>query len=75
MKIVRKALRLNTEIRMTEDDVVLSIRKWLISQGWIVTKCCTGRQRGNDIEATKGKRKLIVEAKGAKGKLPVALGL
>jgi hypothetical protein len=53
----------------TEDDVVIALCSWLKSEGWTINKCCTGRQRGNDVEATKGKRFLIVEAKGSKGKL------
>jgi len=54
---------------MTEDEVVSTLCNWLKKDGWVIVKSCTARQKGNDIEATKGERFLIVEAKGLKGKL------
>jgi|LakMenEpi03Aug12_release.lakeMendotaPanAssembly.Ray.scaffolds.fasta_scaffold154824_3 hypothetical protein len=54
------------QIKMTEDDVVLALKAWLERDKWTVNYC-TGMQRGIDIAATKGKRRLLIEAKGAKG--------
>jgi hypothetical protein len=54
-------------IKMTEDDVVLALKAWLERDKWTVMKYCTGMQRGIDIDATNGKRRLLIEAKGAKG--------
>lgn len=52
--------------KMTEDEVVLALKAWLERDKWTV-KHCLGMQRGYDIDATKGKRHLLIEAKGAKG--------
>jgi hypothetical protein len=54
---------------MTEDFVVESLCKWLESKDYKIRSSCLGAARGNDIEAVKNGALLIVEAKGAKGKL------
>ena len=54
---------------MTEDDVVIALCKWFENKGWFIQKRCLGRQRGNDIEAIKGNKLMVIEAKGAMGKL------
>lgn len=54
---------------MTEDFVVESLCKWLEKCNCKIISSCLGSTRGNDIEAAKDGKLLIVEAKGAKGNL------
>ncbi len=54
---------------MTEDFVVKSLCTWLENQGYEIKRSCLGSSRGNDIEAVKNGKLLIVEAKGARGNL------
>ncbi len=58
-------MKKQTVTKMTEDDVVLALRKWLERDSWSVN-VCTGMMRGIDVDATKGKKRLLIEAKGAK---------
>lgn len=52
---------------MTEDDVVILLKRHLENNDWIVgSNYCLGQKRGPDIKARKGNNILIVEAKGAK---------
>lgn len=56
--------------KLTEDEVVLALEKWLKKKGWTILNRCLGGQRGIDIHAKKGGVELLVEAKGARGKMP-----
>jgi 3-phosphoglycerate kinase len=52
--------------KLTEDEVVEILSRKLEKDGWKITNQCFGQTKGNDIEATKNGKILIVEAKGAK---------
>lgn len=52
--------------KLTEDEVVEILSEKLKNDGWIIINQCFGQTKGNDIEATKGEKTLIIEAKGAK---------
>jgi len=52
--------------KLTEDQVVNYLMKWLSDQGWTIDDFCLGHAKGIDISASKGKEVLFVEAKGAK---------
>lgn len=52
---------------LTEDFAVLAYVDYLKSQGWTVDSYCLGKQRGTDIVASKDEKRLLVEAKGARG--------
>lgn len=52
--------------KLTEDEVVEILSEKLKNDGWEIINQCFGQTRGNDIEATKDGKTLIVEAKGAK---------
>lgn len=56
----------NFEKKLTEDEVVRILSDKLQMEGWKIVNQCFGQTRGNDIEAVKDGRILIVEAKGAK---------
>ena len=54
-------------MKLTEDEVVLSLKQYLESKGWFIgTNFRLGHKHGYDIKATKDEATLIVEAKGAK---------
>ena len=48
---------------IAEDDVKRTLQKWLEASGWAV-KVVFGKGRGIDIEATRGPRRWVIEAKG-----------
>lgn len=48
---------------ITEDEVKAAIKSHLERQGWSVT-VAWGKARGVDIEATHGRQRLLIEAKG-----------
>ncbi|MBP7088786.1 MAG: hypothetical protein KBB01_05770 [Candidatus Omnitrophica bacterium] len=54
-------------VKKTEDQVIKDVMYWLKQQGWTILSFSLGQQRGLDILAEKNGKKLIVEAKGAKG--------
>lgn len=54
------------ELKLTEDEVVTNLMKYLNKEGWEIESYCMGNKRGIDIVANKGKNKLLVEAKGAR---------
>ncbi|WP_060868452.1 hypothetical protein [Chryseobacterium indologenes] len=56
----------NSNSKLTEDEVVLILSEQLKNDGWQIINQCFGQSKGNDIEAIKNGRTLIVEAKGAK---------
>jgi hypothetical protein len=58
LPVTRPAKRL-----ITEDEVKAAVKSRLETDGWIV-KVARGRERGIDIQATRGDETLIVEAKG-----------
>jgi hypothetical protein len=47
-----------------EDDIVDAVAAHLTAQGWVVTQALRAPQRGDDLIAHTGARRLIVEAKG-----------
>lgn len=51
---------------LTENQVVGSVKKYLKKKKWIKIKCCYNHKKGNDIEAIKNNKLLIIEAKGAR---------
>ncbi len=53
--------------KMTEDDVVMYLAKYLKKEGWEILNQCTVNDQGIDIEAVKDDQTLLIEAKGAKG--------
>lgn len=52
--------------KLTENQVINFLRVWLENKGWKIDKISKGNHRGNDIEASKGRKVMIVEAKGGK---------
>ena len=52
--------------KLTENETVKILANYLKKNGWVITKLCLGRERGNDITASKSNKTLVVEAKGAK---------
>ncbi|MBI5491830.1 MAG: hypothetical protein HY893_02730 [Deltaproteobacteria bacterium] len=52
---------------LTEDEVIDAVIGFLRGEGWEISSRATAKakQRGYDIEATRGTERLIVEAKGA----------
>lgn len=48
---------------LSEDEVKRFVKDWLERDGWSVT-VAWGRQRGIDIEATRGEERWLIEAKG-----------
>ena len=49
---------------LSEDDVVRAVMAHLESHGWTIESFALSHQHGDDIVATRGAEKLIVEAKG-----------
>ena len=49
---------------LTEDDIIDAVRDHLIRHGWNIVARATATQRGYDLVAERGGRRLIVEAKG-----------
>jgi hypothetical protein len=56
----------NLNSKLTEDEVILILSEQLKNDGWQIINQCFGQSKGNDIEAVKDGKTLIVEAKGAK---------
>ena len=47
-----------------EDDVVRAVIDHLVADGWLITSFAWSHQHGDDIVASRGAERLIVEAKG-----------
>jgi hypothetical protein len=47
-----------------EDDVVNAVATYLRADGWTIESIALATQRGDDIVATRGRERLVVEAKG-----------
>ena len=45
--------------KLTEDQVVNYLMKWLSDQGWTIDDFCLGHAKGIDISASKGKEVLL----------------
>lgn len=52
--------------KLTENQVIELLMKWLENNNWKIKNYCLDNKRGNDIEAIRDGKKLIIEAKGAK---------
>jgi len=52
--------------KLTENEVVILMRKHLETKGWKIVSSCLGQERGNDIVASMNGKTLVIEAKGAK---------
>lgn len=50
---------------LLEDDVVDAVVEFVVSHGWTVESTAHAHQRGDDVVASKGSLRLLVEAKGA----------
>ena len=57
---------INIKDKLTEDETVVILMRYLESKGYEIESFCTGHKRGIDIVAEKEKRKLLIEVKGAK---------
>jgi hypothetical protein len=55
---------------LTEDEVVKAVCRELESRGWEIMTRATVNQRGYDIVAARGDRRLVIEAKGAGSSKP-----
>jgi hypothetical protein len=53
-----------------EDEVVTAVVTYLRSKGWAVERTALATEHGDDIVASKGDRRLVVEAKGAGSSKP-----
>jgi hypothetical protein len=49
---------------LSEDDVVRAVIAYLEAEGWKIESFALSHQRGDDVVATRGAEKLLVEAKG-----------
>lgn len=54
------------EVKLTEDETVKYLLKYLESQEWKIISYCLGQKRGYDIVAERENERIIVEVKGAK---------
>ncbi len=52
--------------KLTENETIKILIDYLENKGWKIESSCFDQERGNDIVASKNKRKLIIEVKGAK---------
>ena len=52
--------------KLTEDETVELLIKYLENDGYNIISFCTGHKRGTDIVGEKNHRKLLVEVKGAR---------
>lgn len=52
--------------KLTEDETVELLIKYLERDSYKIISYCTGHQRGTDIIAEKNNKKLLIEVKGAK---------
>jgi hypothetical protein len=59
-------LKINAAEKLTEDEVVVLVKKHLKIKGWKINSSCVGQEKGNDIVASMNGKTLIIEAKGAK---------
>ena len=55
---------------MTENVVVEAVASFLRTEGWTIVGICTTAQQGYDVEAVRGRERLVVEAKGATSSKP-----
>ena len=55
---------------LSEDEIKKVLEDWLVSRGWR-TKVAWARTPGIDIEATKGERRWVIEAKGPGSRPPM----
>ena len=55
-----------TTNKLTEDNTVLLLIRYLESNGYVIEDYCLGHKRGIDIISSKNNRKLLIEVKGAK---------
>jgi hypothetical protein len=55
-----------------EDDVVAAVADSLTSRGWVIVQRLRSTQRGDDIVATRGPARLVVEAKGGTSAVPTS---
>lgn len=53
------------DVMLLEDDVVDAVADFVVHHGWTIESIAHAHERGDDIVAVKGNRKLLVEAKGA----------
>ena len=56
----------NNDEKLTEDETVELLIKYLERDSYNIISFCTGHQRGTDIVAEKNNKKLLVEVKGAR---------
>ncbi|MFG6444728.1 hypothetical protein ACFXQA_05585 [Microbacterium sp. P07] len=49
---------------LNEDDVVRAVMAYLESEGWTIDSFALSHQRGDDIVASRGHERLVIEAKG-----------
>tara|TARA_B110000046_G_scaffold144838_1_gene151957 strand:- start:150 stop:569 length:420 start_codon:yes stop_codon:yes gene_type:complete len=57
---------IDIENKLTEDETVELLMKFLKSDGYEILDYCKGHKRGIDITAEKNSRKLLIEVKGAR---------
>jgi predicted Mrr-cat superfamily restriction endonuclease len=54
------------QTKLTEDQTIKILMKYLVQDNWKIESYCLGQQRGYDIIASKNLEKMFVEVKGAK---------
>lgn len=64
---MRKSKYLTGPDLLLEDTMIDYIEAWLKEKKWDNIACCRGLQKGIDVYAEKGRKKYIIEVKGAKG--------
>jgi hypothetical protein len=57
---------IDIENKLTEDETVELLMKFLQSDGYEILDYCKGHKRGIDITAEKDSKKLLIEVKGAR---------
>jgi len=55
---------------LTEDNVIDAVRDHLTEDGWQIVERATVTQRGHDLVAERGGRRIIIETKGAGSSKP-----
>lgn len=55
-----------TVLKLTEDETIIILMKFLERNSWHIESHCLGQTRGCDIIASKGSKKLFIEVKGAR---------
>jgi len=67
IQIILKKIDMTTELdKLTEDETVNRLMKYLKSINYEIISFCHGHQRGIDIIASRNGQRLLVEVKGAK---------